>query len=147
MENPFTIKEDEGFSEPRTPVSEPTRQPQATEARPALHSVDNLQNSSAALQFFNFYLIWLVSRFFSLFSLHLAKFFQKDRKKEIRSKKNLLKVAKANFCFEICTKALLKIELFMQLVNVFTKFYCKDDEKVKSISIFGKHFTKFSHTR
>ena len=64
MENPITIEEDEGFSETRTPVSEPTRQPPATEARPALHSVDNLQNSSVALQFFNFYLIWLVSRFF-----------------------------------------------------------------------------------
>ena len=27
VDNPITIEEDEGFSEPRTPVSEPSRQP------------------------------------------------------------------------------------------------------------------------
>ena len=35
VDNPSTIEEDEGVSEPRTPVSEPPRQSQATEARPA----------------------------------------------------------------------------------------------------------------
>ena len=43
-ENPITIGEEEGFSVPRTPVSEPPRQPPATEARPALRSIENLQN-------------------------------------------------------------------------------------------------------
>ena len=48
--NPITIEEDEGFSEPRTPVSEPPRQPSVMEARPVLRSIENLQNfeSSAA---------------------------------------------------------------------------------------------------
>ena len=31
VENPITIEEDEGFSEPRTPGSEPPRQPPAME--------------------------------------------------------------------------------------------------------------------
>ena len=55
MENPITIEEDEGFSEPITPVSEPPRQPPAMEARPALRSIENLQNSSAARQLFDLY--------------------------------------------------------------------------------------------
>ena len=33
VENPITIEEDERFSEPRNPVSEPPRQPPAMEAR------------------------------------------------------------------------------------------------------------------
>ena len=37
VENPITIEEDEGFSEPRTPVSEPP----VMEARPALRSIEN----------------------------------------------------------------------------------------------------------
>ena len=49
VDNPITIEEDEGFSEPRTPVSEPP----AMEARPALRSIENLQNSSAARQLFD----------------------------------------------------------------------------------------------
>ena len=44
VDNRITIEEDEGFSEPRTPVSEPTRQPPVMEARPALRSIENLQN-------------------------------------------------------------------------------------------------------
>ena len=44
VENPNTIEEDEGFSEQRTPVSEPPRQPPAIEARPVLRSIENLQN-------------------------------------------------------------------------------------------------------
>ena len=42
-------REDEGFSEPRTPVSERP----VMEARPALRSIENLQNSSAARQLFD----------------------------------------------------------------------------------------------
>ena len=55
VENPITIDEDEGFSEPRTPVSEPPRQPHAMEARPVLRSIENLQNfeNSAARQLFD----------------------------------------------------------------------------------------------
>ena len=55
VENPNTIEEDEGFSEPRTPVSEPPRQPSSMQARPALRSIENLQNfeKSVAWQFFN----------------------------------------------------------------------------------------------
>ena len=41
MDNPITIEEDEGFSEPRIPVSEPPRQPPGMEARPALCSIEN----------------------------------------------------------------------------------------------------------
>ena len=44
VDNPITIEEDEGFSRPRTPVSEPPRQPPVFEARPALRSVENVQN-------------------------------------------------------------------------------------------------------
>ena len=44
LENPIIIEEDEGFSEPRTPVSEPPRQPPAMEARPTLGSIENLEN-------------------------------------------------------------------------------------------------------
>ena len=49
VDNPITIEEDEGFSEPRTPVSEPP----VIEARPALRFIQNLQNSSAARQLFD----------------------------------------------------------------------------------------------
>ena len=41
VDNPITIEEDEGFSEPKTPVSEPPRQPPVMEARPALRSIEN----------------------------------------------------------------------------------------------------------
>ena len=52
VDNPITIEEVEGFSEPRTPVSEPT----VMDARPALRSIENLQNfeNSAARQLFDF---------------------------------------------------------------------------------------------
>ena len=43
VENPITIKEDERFSEPRTAVREPPRQPPAIETRPVLQSIENLQ--------------------------------------------------------------------------------------------------------
>ena len=49
VDNPITIEEDEEFSEPRTPVSEPP----VMEARAALRSIENLQNSSAAQQLFD----------------------------------------------------------------------------------------------
>ena len=49
VDNPIIIEEDEKFSEPRTPVSEPP----VMEARPALRSIENLQNSSAARQLFD----------------------------------------------------------------------------------------------
>ena len=38
VKNPITIEGDEGLSEPKTPVSEPPRQPLAIEARPGLRS-------------------------------------------------------------------------------------------------------------
>ena len=44
VDNPITIEEDEGFSAPTTPVSEPPRQPPVREARPALRSIEILQN-------------------------------------------------------------------------------------------------------
>ena len=47
-ENPITIYEDEGFSETMTPQNTPPQQPPAMEPRPALRSIENLQNSSAA---------------------------------------------------------------------------------------------------
>ena len=53
VDNPITIEEDEGFSEPRTQVTKPPREPPVREARPALRSIENLQNSSAARQFFD----------------------------------------------------------------------------------------------
>ena len=55
VDNPITIEEDEGFSEPKTPVSEPPRQPPVMEARLALHSFENLQSfeNSAAQQLFD----------------------------------------------------------------------------------------------
>ena len=55
VDNPITIEEDEGFSEPRTPVSESPRQPPVMEARPALRSIEILQNfeNSAARQLFD----------------------------------------------------------------------------------------------
>ena len=49
VDNPITIEEDEGFSEPRTPVSEPPKQSTVMEARPALRSIEN----SAARQLFD----------------------------------------------------------------------------------------------
>ena len=50
VENPITIDEDEGFSETMTPPA--IQQPPAMEPRPALLSIENLQNSSAARQLF-----------------------------------------------------------------------------------------------
>ena len=49
VENPITIDEDEGFSETMTP---PVPQ-QLLQPRPALRSIENLQNSSAARQLFD----------------------------------------------------------------------------------------------
>ena len=57
VDNPITIKEDEGFSEPRTSVSEPP----VMETRPASRSIGNFQNSSAARQLFDLQLNWLLS--------------------------------------------------------------------------------------
>ena len=53
VENPITIDEDEGFSETMTPQNTPPQQPPAMEPRPALRSIENLQNSSAARQLFD----------------------------------------------------------------------------------------------
>ena len=55
VDNPITIEKDEGFSEPRIPVSEPPRQPSVMDARPALRSIENLQSfdNSAARQLFD----------------------------------------------------------------------------------------------
>ena len=52
MGNPITIEEDDGFSKPRTLVSELPSQPPVMEARPALRSIEKLQNfeNSAARQ-------------------------------------------------------------------------------------------------
>ena len=52
-EKPITIDEDEGFSETMTPHINPPQQPPAMETRPALRSIENLQNSSAARQLFD----------------------------------------------------------------------------------------------
>ena len=63
VENPITIEEDEGFSEPRTQVSEPPVQPPAMEARPVLRSIESLPNfeNSAARQLFDLKINWLLS--------------------------------------------------------------------------------------
>ena len=53
VENPITIDEDEGFSETRTPQNTPPQQLPSMEPRPALRSIENLQNSSAARQLFD----------------------------------------------------------------------------------------------
>ena len=45
VENPITIDEEEGFSETMTPQNIPPQQPSAMEPRPALRSIENLQNS------------------------------------------------------------------------------------------------------
>ena len=51
VENPITKDEDEGFSETMTPTA--PKQPPAMQPRPALRSIENLQNSSAARQLFD----------------------------------------------------------------------------------------------
>ena len=53
VENPITIDEDEGFSETKTPQNTPPQQPPAMEPRPAVRSIENLQNFSAARQLFD----------------------------------------------------------------------------------------------
>ena len=55
VDNSTAIKEDEGVSEPGTPVSEQPRQPPMTEARTALRAIENLQifENSAARQLFD----------------------------------------------------------------------------------------------
>ena len=45
VDNPIAIEENEGFSKPRTPVSEPPRQLPVMEARPALRSIANFISS------------------------------------------------------------------------------------------------------
>ena len=52
-ENPITIGEDEGISEPRTPTSKLPSEPPVTEAKTLLRSIQKFQNS-AARQFFDF---------------------------------------------------------------------------------------------
>ena len=52
VENPITIDEDEGFSEAMTPQNTPPPEPPAMEPRPALRSIENLQNTSAARHLF-----------------------------------------------------------------------------------------------
>ena len=51
--NSITIDEDEGFSDTMTPQNTPPQQPPAMEPLPALRSIQNLQNSSAARQLFD----------------------------------------------------------------------------------------------
>ena len=53
VENPITINEDDGFSETMPPQNTLPQQPPAMEPRPALRSIENLQNSSAARQLFD----------------------------------------------------------------------------------------------
>ena len=55
VDNPITIEEDDGFSDQKSPVSEPPRQPRVVEARPALRCIENLQNfeNSATRQLFD----------------------------------------------------------------------------------------------
>ena len=55
VDNPIDIEEDEGISEPKTPVSEPPRQPRVMETRPTLRFIENLQSTgnSATRQLFN----------------------------------------------------------------------------------------------
>ena len=55
VDKPITIEEYEGISEPRSPVSEPPRQPPAMEARPVLRSIEILRSfeNSAARQLFD----------------------------------------------------------------------------------------------
>ena len=52
VENLITIDEDEEFSEAMTPQNTPPPEPPVMEPRPALRSIENLQNSSAARQLF-----------------------------------------------------------------------------------------------
>ena len=53
VENPILIDEDEGLSETMTPQNTPPQQPPAMKPRPALRSIESLQNSSAARQLFD----------------------------------------------------------------------------------------------
>ena len=53
VENPITKDEDEELSETMTPQNTSPQEPPAMEARPALSSIENLQNSSAARQLFD----------------------------------------------------------------------------------------------
>ena len=52
VENPITIDEDECFSVAMTPQNTPPQKPPAMEPHPALRSIENLKNSSAARQLF-----------------------------------------------------------------------------------------------
>ena len=52
-EKPIVIDEDESFSDTMTPQNTPLQQPPAMEPLPALRSIENLQNSSAARQLFD----------------------------------------------------------------------------------------------
>ena len=63
VDNTITIEENEGFSEPGFPVSEPPRQPTVMAARPALRSIVNLLTfeNSAARQLFDLLKNWLLS--------------------------------------------------------------------------------------
>ena len=75
MDNPITIEEDDGFSEPRIPVSEPPRQPPVIEARPApLRTCKILRtrllDSSLICKYFSYCLV-----FCNLLSLHLVILF------------------------------------------------------------------------
>ena len=44
VENTIIIEEEEGFSEPRTPVSESLSEPPAIEASPPFRTIESLQN-------------------------------------------------------------------------------------------------------
>ena len=52
-ENSITIDGDEGLSETMTSQNTPPQQPPEMEPLPALRSLENLQNSSAARQLFD----------------------------------------------------------------------------------------------
>ena len=52
-ENPIAIDEEEGFSETISLQNITRQQPPVMETRPALRSIENLQNSSAARQLFD----------------------------------------------------------------------------------------------
>ena len=107
VDNTIIIEQDDGFSEPRTPVSESPRQPPVMEARPVLRSIENLQNFSATRQllFFEYFGCCLV--FCNLISLHLVIWYKRDRKKEIRTSKILLKNCKGKV-FQNLLKKIVK---------------------------------------
>ena len=116
------------FSELMIPVSEPPIETLAIEGRPALRSIENLQNSSATRQLFDFQIIWLFSCVFVSWFFFIL--FLGDKNK--RTKKLIWEVefSKKRLLKQLCTP--FKKAHYCCILQNNSQIFCKNVKKIKT---------------